>query len=344
MSQMKQDDLFPPLDFPALRLLLKDLFSLREVTTFQWVHGGFMSQNFKVETNQGPFFLKQYRNRMNTIVHEIKMAEEYFSEEGLPIILPIKDRYARRAFWLNGHWFGLFPFIDGQMPIYGKMTNPQIISLASTLAKFHEAGKRYPYRPFQLLRVGNREKFHMEKVELERQIHTKPLLNPIDESILALLSKKEEIIKRTNLTPMDFPLSYTSLLHGDYQYMNVFVQPDGQVSHVYDLERACIGPAEFEVVRSLLLNCYDDGWTEKNDALARTYLSQYQATQPLTFDAFYTAMRFYGYNITMMSWIESRYVIYGMAAQLEIYERHARRVDFFANADLREFCERIYPK
>lgn len=321
---------------------MQELFDVGEVQGHTFVHGGYMGQNYRIDTQRGVYFLKQYQNRINTIIHEIKTAEQYFASQGLPIILPIRDRYDREAFWLDGNWYSLFPFIDGISPSFGHVSQEQIVALARILAKFHLAGRRFPSRPFQLLRIGNRRKFNMEKVELERLLAQKTEHTSLDNRILEVLAKKEVLVHRNTLLPQDIPLPYDCLLHGDFQYLNTFMNELDEVIHVYDLERASMGPSAYEVVRSLILNCFDDGWEEKNFVLGRAYLASYREHAPLTRQEFRHAVELYTYSITHMTWIEARYIVFGIQTQLEIFERHVQRLETLTSQDQESFCSNLW--
>lgn len=334
--------LLTPLDFTHLDPLMQELFRFSEISGHQFVHGGFMGLNYRIDTQTGAFFLKQYHNRINTVIHEIKTAEEYFAQEGLPIIEPIKDRYDREAFWWEGNWYSLFPFVHGVSPEFGRITMAQVEALARILARFHEVGWRFPNRPFQLVRIGNRRKFNMEKTELQRIVLQKKDRNALDERMLEVLAKKEDLIRHNTLLLQDIPLLYNCLLHGDFQYLNTFINEKAEVTHVYDLERASLGPAAYELVRSLIINCFDDAWGSENFTLGRHYVSTYRETAPLTFENFRDAVRLYTYSIMHMTWIETRYIVFGIQTQLPIFERHARRLDQLTSVNLEIFCDKIW--
>lgn len=334
--------LFPSQNESEIRTLLMDLFAFQDVGPLRMVHGGYMSQNFKVETDRGPFFLKQYRNRLNTVIHEIKTAEQFFADKGLPIILPTKDRYKRETFWIGGHWYSLFPFVEGSSPDGARMNHSQIISMAHMLARFHKAGHQFTYRPFQLLRVGNARKFHMENVELLRLLDARKPLSPLDEAILELLTFKQHMVEQTTAIPMDFGISFDCLIHGDYQYNNLFLDQSGNVTHVYDLERASLGHTSYEVARSAIINCFDGGWTDAQYALAQTHVAAYRELHPLSFEEYERAIHFYALNVIFTTWIEARYLIYGMHTQLAIFDRHVKRVKFFSTTNLSEFARRTF--
>lgn len=340
---MRMTPLHQQVNFDRLGNRLKDLFGFQNVLSFEFVHGGYMSQNFRVDTDRGTFFLKQYRNRINTIIHEIKEAEVYFASQGIPIIVPVCDRYAREAFWFHGYWFSLFPFIYGKSPAATEMNSTLIQNLARTLATIHLKGETFSELPFQLLRLGTPRKFHFEQVELIRILERRKQKTALEERMTQLLQQKELYIRSVKVKPRDVPLTYDRLLHGDYQYYNVFADEKNVITHIYDLERACLGPTEYEVARSLMLNCFDDGWEERNFTQAKEYLSAYRAEHPLSLEGFQHGMHLYAYNILHMTWIEARYLIFGVDTQLDLFARHADRVEFFATQDVQSFCRDVFP-
>jgi Ser/Thr protein kinase RdoA (MazF antagonist) len=329
------------IDYAALGATLKGLFPIQTVLSFDFVHGGYMSQNFKVDTDKGTFFLKQYRNRINTVIHEIKEGEAFFASRGLPVILPIEDKYGRGAFWHRGHWFSLFPFVYGQSPVAGRMSSELIRDLSRTLAQLHREGQAFTQRPFQSLQLATPRKFHLQKTELMRILSSLTHKTLLEERFVEVLQLKEGYIKRLTYLPEHLSLSYNQLLHGDYQYYNVFAEGDS-ITHIYDLERVCLGPTEYEVARSLMLNCFDDGWRPENFERARVYLNEYRAHHPLTLKGLKEGMRLYTYNILNTTWIEARYLIFGIDTQLDLFNRHVDRLNFCAHQDMEMFCNQIY--
>ncbi len=317
------------------------LFDIGEVQEISFAHGGYMSQNFRIDTSSGAYFLKQYRNRISTVLHEIKHAERYFASHGLPVIVPVADRYGRPSFWLDGHWFSLFPFIDGSAPIFGQLTNAIVRSQGQMLGRFHEAGRKFEHWHFQPLRLWDKDKFFMEFVELEQELLSRSSRSVFENRILDVLRLKAKIVRANTLLPHHLPLSYDGLLHGDFIYQNTFMNEKDEVTHVFDLEKTCIGPRAYELARSLLVTCFDDGWEEKNFDLARTFLEGYRKKQGMTYEEFERGVKMYMINVTHMTWIEAKFVMYQDEDHLPLYERHARRIEQIGKSS-EGFCERIY--
>jgi Ser/Thr protein kinase RdoA (MazF antagonist) len=327
-------------DFVELTPLLEELFNIGRIHDYVLLHSGFMSQNYRVNTDVGSFFLKRYRDRINTVIHEIKMAEEYFAEHSLPVILPKKDRYGREAFWCKA-WYSIFPYIETKNLSRADLTEPLLVSLASTLAKFHEAGDQFTYRPFQMIRIGNKRKFLMENVELDRRLEQRVHLTSGEIQIQDLLSLKRSLFQQTRITPDKFHMRYDCLLHGDYQHFNVFADID-RVTHVFDLERTSLGPSSYEIARAIFMDCFEDGWKEKNFSDARLYLRTYRENRTLTLSEFSRAIRFYYYNIIHTSWIEANYLIYGVEQSLDVLARQKKRLEYLSSHNLEELAQKIW--
>lgn len=338
---MTRIDSHPPIDAVELSKKLGQLFAIGSVHSVSLVNGWYMSQNLRVETDAGVFFLKQYRNRVSTTVHEIKRAEAYFARAGLPVILPVEDRFGRSAFWFDGNWFSLFPFVDGKSPEYGLLSSGDIAALGSTLGAFHRAGMRFPPGVISPIRLWDKEAFKVEIVELEQELLSRSALDAVEQDVFATLLRKAELVEKNELVPTDFALPFDCLLHGDFIYQNVFAGEDGTISHVFDLEKACVGPRAYELARSLLVSCFDDGWNASNVEQGAAFLSAYRAVFPIGYEEFAAGMRMYATNIFHMTWIEARFVLFNNDESMPIYERHARRIKALSG-DLAGLCRKLY--
>ncbi len=328
-------------ELETLTPLLADLFEISRVLDYEFMQSGFMSQNYRVNTSIGSFFLKRYRDRINTVIHEIKFGEQFFADHGLPIILPIKDRYQREAFLFQGSWYSLFPFVHGTSPMREQMTDELLTSISTLLAKFHLIGSTFSYRPFQMIRIGNSRKFLMENVELDRWLSVKTSLTQAEAQIQELLVLKRRLFEATTMTPSDFHLSYDCLLHGDFQHCNLFTK-NNEVTHVFDLERTALGPASYELVRAIFMDCFEDGWEEQNFTDARLYLNNYQTHCTISKQEFTEAIMYYFFNIIHTSWIETNYLIYGVEQSLAVLDRQKNRLLYLSTHDLRELSETIW--
>jgi homoserine kinase type II len=337
---MTLHDLFSPFDRERLGKKIDRLYGIGDVRSLELVHGGYMSRNYRVETDRGAYFLKQYRNRISTVIHEIKYAEQYFAEQGLPVIEPILERFSRPAFWFDENWYSLFPFVEGTSPSVGGITGSDATAMGSMLARFHQAGLRFDQRHFQSLALWDRRRFHLEYVELREALLAEPVLGSFAPLVLDTLERKRAFVESNRFQPRDLPLAYNCLLHGDFIPSNLFMDL-GAVTRVFDLEKISIGPRAYELARSLLIACFDGGWDERNVPTARAFLRGYLDRDSMLLDEFVSGMRAYAVSMIHMTWMEARLVLYGDTAFLPLYERHAKRVEMLQN-DPRMLCERLF--
>lgn len=334
----------PHVDSVELADRLRSYFDFGRVLDLSFVYGGFMCHNYRLETERGTFFLKQYRNKISTIVHEIKHAEEFFASRGLPVLLPVRDRFGRSAFWLNGHWLSVFPFItDRRTPSISDIDVPFAEQLGGLLGRFHMAGRTFEDRHFQPLALWDRRKFMMEYVEIEQEFARRTPHSDLERRMAEILRIKAEFVNRNTLMAYQTKAPYDCLLHGDFIYNNLFIDARGTVTDCYDLEKACIGPRGYELGRSLIINCFDDGFEEKNFALARAFLAAYREVASISLEEFTEGVTMYRTQLFHMDWIESRYLIYGIDSQLDLYDRHAKRIEWM-HANFEGFCERVFPQ
>lgn len=338
---MTQIELHQPIDWPRLNEKLGQYFHVGTVRGVSLVHGGYMSQNFRVETDAGVFFLKQYRNRMSAGVYEVKDAEEFFALKGLPVILSIRDVFGRDAFWIDGNWYSLLPFVDGIRPSLGAFRPRMFTSLGAMLGRFHVAGSDLPGTYHHPLRAWDRRGFQLELVELEQELLSRAELTGVERRMLDMLRLKARLVERNETSVRDVRLPFDCLLHGDFIYQNVFVDAEGEIEHVFDFEKTCVGPAAYELARSLFVNCFDDGWDETNVAHGRDFLRAYRSVRAITFDEFHAGVRLYAISLFHMTWIEARSILYRNDDSMPIYERHAKRVEMLSG-DVRPLCERLF--
>jgi Ser/Thr protein kinase RdoA (MazF antagonist) len=109
-----------------------DILSAKKVTE------GYLSQNYILESTKGKFFLKQYRNAYTVDnIKDIHKVAYFFSQNDIPIVLPVKNNQDKTYFMFNKRIFALFPFVKGIKVDRKDINNKSIKSLAETLAKIH---------------------------------------------------------------------------------------------------------------------------------------------------------------------------------------------------------------
>jgi Ser/Thr protein kinase RdoA (MazF antagonist) len=330
------------LNLPELSGHLSDLFGVHPIDDVQQLQGGYKCQNFRLQCGPEVFFLKQYRYRVSHWVAEMKYAEAFFAGAGLPVILPLSDRFNRPMFLVGEYWYSLFPFVNACQPARGHVHDATVRSLGRWLGRFHLAGKTMPRDTFQILHGWDREAFRMEFVELERRSAMRMKEYPFLEKVMETLRRKAMVVERNHVTPHAIPLAFDCLLHGDFTYQNVFVDANGELTHVFDMEKTCRGPRAYELARSLLISCFDTSWGERNFEQGRMFLKAYREAYPISFEEFYQGMRMYMIGVAHSTWVEARLVLGTGDGQHEaLFASHALRIKHVTD-DPRAFCEMLY--
>jgi Ser/Thr protein kinase RdoA (MazF antagonist) len=316
-----------PLDHARVARTLADLFDFGFIGEITHVHGSYASDNFRVQSTAGPLFLKRYRNRTSNVVDEIKRSEQYFAGEGIPVLLPLADIYGRGAFWHEGHWFSVFPWVDGTAPVQEGLMVETVNSLGTMLGRMHAAGAKFEAEDFQTLRLWDARRFAFEAIEIIRRLEQRSSRRSLDERMLEVLKKKQQYVLSNTIRPDGARTGSVCLLHGDFIPQNVFVDKGGEIEWVFDFEKTCVGPRAYELARSLFISCFDVGWDEAAFTRARAYLTAYRQYQSIDDAEVERGIRLYALNLAHMAWIEAKYVLFGIASHTSIYEQHAKRFE-----------------
>ena len=173
-----------------LKELLQNLFDLSDTPIIELVYDRYRCLNYRVISGERKFFLKQYRGRTGEEVFETKFAERYFAQHGLPIILPIHDRFGRPAFLFEDEWFSLFPHIDAKQPQYGALTDSFLHELGTMLAKMHRVGSLIHSESFRRLRLWDVNQFLFEMIDLKMLLECDGEAPKVSEKMRETLQKK----------------------------------------------------------------------------------------------------------------------------------------------------------
>lgn len=330
---------------PSLALIndtLSELFAIRRVDSVHQLKGGHLCRSFTVKTDQGVFFLKQYRHRISQRISQIKNAEKHFATKGLPVMIPMSDRYNRSAFLMGKNWYSLFKFVDLKNKRAHELTTKDYQLLGKELALLHKAGKDIG-KDVATLTLWSKERFALEVAEVERELSRRPKLNRIEQMIQEMIETKRRIIEKNIFSLQQQALVFDTLLHGDFSYQNVFFSHDGEeIESIYDFEKAARGPREFELARAMFVNCFDEAWEEENVQQAAEFLKAYQHEYPTSFEAFQAGVHMYVGNITHQTWIEVKVLVRNAYQYVDLLEIHARKIAHLEQG-FDPLIERIFP-
>ncbi len=338
---MIQHDEVPPID--AISLKLQQLFGIDSVSGMHLLSGGHLCKNMIIETSKGKFFLKQYRHKVSQTVHQIKHAEQYFADRGIPVVLPIKDKHDRPAFYVDHNWYSLFPHYSNPPRQVSDLTDHMLKLLGEFLADIHEAGRGVGDE-IQPMLLWDKDRFLLEVTELEMFLEGQPVLSRIEQKIAGMVKLKREFVVSNTMDMFSFSLPSDTLLHCDFSYQNVFFSEDGtKIDAVFDFEKSARGPRAFEVARSMFVCCFDDAWEQRNIDQGVVFVSAYLKKQPLPLDEFIQGVKMYLIHLAHQTWVETKVLLKNSVSYIDLLDAHERRIKHLSD-DISAFATDIYEK
>ncbi len=298
---------------------VNQLFDLPTLTYVGKAKGGFLSDNYIVKNKDNKYFLKKYRATVESRLPAVNKSEEFFANENIPVILPIKTKTGKSYFTIEGNSYSLFPFVNARTFNHrtGKLTPTIAKSIASNLATMHLLSKKeYPriadeqlseWDPKRIYKSFDNFKEYSKRV-LDI-INKKTKKSAFDKLALEIISLK---IKVAATLPRKFKssdLGKNHLVHGDYHAQNVFINRKGELTHVFDLEKTDIRPRSTELTRSMMIICFNSYFTPERFQLAKIYLQAYNEIYPIKKEEVASAIRLMFNKHVLNLWIEKeRYI------------------------------------
>lgn len=318
---------------PLLQKIV-DAYGL-ELNLVEKVSQGFLSENYILTDGTDKFFLKKYRFDNSGRIEEIHRTKKYFSDGGIPVILPIPTASKDTFFENERHLYALFPFVHDHQLQWKEVTDNALISYAQMLARIHLLGSKSAVAVNEFNKPWNSE----VTLKLIGSILQKisGIENKTDFDIRAeknLLLKKE-IIESNQKAYSEFHLSNDHLIHGDYTVANVFFDKDNNVSFVFDWEKTEYSPRFLELFRSLI-QC-----TLFDTIRSKTYLDAYLKLYPATKDELKSGLDAYCLEQTHSLWIEEEHYLKGNNRTDELLESNSFKINYFAH-ELEDFKKHVF--
>ena len=283
---------------------------------------GFLSDNYVLTDGKTKYFLKKYRFEDPKRIKEIHLSKKYFSDGGIPVILPLPTRDGDTFFTINNENYSLFPFINGKQLERGQLTEAAGNSFAKTLAHIHLLGRD--------ARLPIEEKFSswdknemLERIKsIQEKIQEKTLLSDFDQLALEGLALKQKLVSSNTLTYEDLHLPSDHLIHGDYLEQNVFFHEDNTVSHVFDFEKSGYFPRSYELFRSMIYGFLDKDHSPEGIGRFANYINAYLEIYPMSKDEIKNGLTLFYLKAIHNTWVEK-----------EHYLKNNNRVDEFLLSD-----------
>lgn len=295
---------------------VNSLFNLPELSYEGKAKGGFLSDNYILKNKTHKYFLKKYRPSVGDRLPIITKTERFFSRANIPIIMPIKTNQGKVYFKIEDGVYSLYPFIDGKtLEQNNKTPSPIAVkSIATTLALMHLVSKdNYPkfsdkqlseWDPKKVLSKESQDNFILYANKIMAIINKKAKKSKFDKEASAILKLKLQLFGSIPNKFDSTKLGKGHIVHGDYHAQNVFVNTQGKVTHVFDLEKTDIRPRSLELVRSMFIICFNSYFDDKRFKLAKIYLKAYQEVYPIKQSEITNAVYFMYYKHILNLWIE----------------------------------------
>ena len=201
---------------------IKNTYNLSEILSSEKVNKGFLSENYKISTEKGDFFLKKYRFNDRKKIQEIHSAKRYFSEGGVPVIMPINTLSGETFLKYEDSYLALFPFVSGLQPERGDLSDKMIVSLGRMLGQIHLLGRESTLKIEGVFSGWGKEDALQIAQSIEDKLEQVEDKNDFDKLAQKVVTLKKELINKNNVNFSDLGLENDHLIHGDYLDQNVF--------------------------------------------------------------------------------------------------------------------------
>ncbi len=322
--------------------LLASLYPVAQtVTAFEPITEGYLGRNFALETPNRKLFLKGYRKTDRSKIEAVHTAKIFFATRGIPIILPYVNEEKTTIFEYEGTLYALFPFVEGRSIRRSDRTPKAWSSTGSMLARIHLAGRSdYADIAVPKLKHWDRETLLEKAAKIEEQIRAQDTQTDYDRLALKCVRLRQGLAKLNPIGPDQLGLVDDHLLHGDFHGHNIFYNDEDEVSHVFDLEKACIGPRAFEVARAVDFMCFAPHFNEDGYEFAQLFLQAYNALYPLPKDELARGIMSYYLKAVHALWPESEHYFANSTRTDGLQEAELRRMEFYSE-HLETYIDRL---
>jgi Ser/Thr protein kinase RdoA (MazF antagonist) len=277
--------------------------------TFQSeVAGGFLSVNYVVADGTTRYFLKRYRFDTQKRIEEIHSVKRFFSDGGIPVIMPIPDKTGNTFFKYNDYFYALFPFITDRQLELKDLSSVSVVSMGAMLGKIHRLGTDVKIGMEEKFKLLSRENILDKINRIEVAIGQKTETDSFDKKALESIRLKKKLIAATESYELEVLMASDHLIHGDYLLHNVFFGIDGEVSHVFDFEKTEYSPRTYELFRSMFYSFLSDDSID-GVYFATEYLEAYRSVYPITKEELQKGLKLFYLKSIRGVWVESEHYL-----------------------------------
>lgn len=307
-------------------------YGLSPVAEPEAVTVGSGNWNRRVETGDGPRFLRQHHRYANRERLEQEHALAAWAvERGIPSPLPEPALSAETIVEHDGSLWSLFPWAPGAPATRGEMTERQIWAAGEMHGRIHRVLLSYP----ESVEVAPPRPLNVERsaAHLERIIEA-AASQGAEDSIMEGLALQRQLLCDFGTNADETGLA-RSPSHGDYHDQQLLFTGD-QLTAVTDWEMFGMRPRVWEVVRSMYVSQIMEG------PHVESYVAGYQEQMELPGDECRLAMDLWWQGRIHYEWVFHAYFLQGNTRAAEFFPETLRSLRALADAAARrELTERF---
>jgi len=213
------------------------------------VSGGTLNWNYKVRTDGGTYFLRRYRDNLETPrIRGEHALVRWVSEHGVPAPLPEATDAEETVITMGGGRWALYGWCDGEVRTRGTLTDSQTRTLGALHGFTQSVLAGYPMEAPPTMTMSWDK---AASIALLRRISDVASSRQTESWILEGLATQLVMLEALDvLTPEAFASLPIQMLHGDFHDQQVIW--DGEnVAALVDWEVWRTDPRAWEVVRSM---------------------------------------------------------------------------------------------
>lgn len=285
-------------------------YNIGKITSIERINAGFLSDNYKIVSDKGVFFLKGYRKGIerDRDIHKVK---KFFASHGIPVILPIETNKLDTLFSEQEKVYALFPFVDGIHHNRQFISDEINIEIAKLLAKMHQVSMDSPLSIPAVIKFWNDEDSLKKIDELISIISNISDKNAFDVTAQNMLELKRKLILRDKKTVAECDSELHILLHGDFHEQNLFFDENGKVKYVFDFGEVKMAPRAHELWRSAEFMFINGDFSDENVRKLILYLGTYNTLNPISKAALIAGFNIYYQMLIHSTWVESEHYLIG---------------------------------
>ncbi|CAM3162682.1 Homoserine kinase type II [Stackebrandtia soli] len=213
-----------------------------------------MNRSWRVETDSGSFMLKLFLDvRGAQLAFQFRVLRA-LAQAGVPVVLPVPSVHGTDTVMVEGHEFGVFPWLLGKHRSGLALSPERCRDLGRLLGNIHLTLRQAAPTPQQ--------PYYQPSVPAESALRrVDRLLDLIDsrrggtdfdvEAETTLRMKRAMLTNLAQRRPPDILVMAAGYLHGDLHPHNVLFGPDDRVQAFLDWDRLRVGPFSKELMRSM---------------------------------------------------------------------------------------------